>query len=142
MASNSSAQYQCSACYYATDVLLHHFCTTFAPEPRQTFVSSTKMHISYAQCLQNRSTLLSVMSNLSSTARAGSWLAIHQRKAKTCFWGWDGSSPRSIPKWYPSCGHDGASEQLASFSCHSEVTLKLVRKIERYRALKVIADSV
>ena len=29
------------------------FCTTFAPEPRQTFVSSTKMHISYAQCLQN-----------------------------------------------------------------------------------------
>ena len=27
MASNSSAQYQCSACYYATDVLLHHFCT-------------------------------------------------------------------------------------------------------------------
>ena len=30
MASNSSAQYQCSACYYATDdlnVLLHHFFT-------------------------------------------------------------------------------------------------------------------
>ena len=28
------------------------FCTTFAPEPRQTFVSSAKMHISYAQCLK------------------------------------------------------------------------------------------
>ena len=30
MASNSSAQYQCSACYYVTgdlNVLLHHFCT-------------------------------------------------------------------------------------------------------------------
>ena len=27
-------------------------------------------------------------------------------------------------------------------SRHSEVTLKLVRKIERYRALKVVADSV
>ena len=36
---------------------------------------------------RTRSTLLIVMSNLSATARAGSWLAILQRKAKTCFEG-------------------------------------------------------
>ena len=28
------------------------FCTTFSPVPRQTFVSTAKMHISYVQCLK------------------------------------------------------------------------------------------
>ena len=37
--------------------------------------------------LRTRSTLLSVMSNLSATGRAVSWLAILQKKAKTCFEG-------------------------------------------------------
>lgn len=47
---------------------------------------------------RTRSTLLSVMSNLSATAQAGSWLAIHQRKAKTRFGG--GMAPRPDP--FPS----------------------------------------
>ena len=44
MASNSSAQYQCSACYYATDdlnVLLHHFCTGATANFRNAPVNST-----------------------------------------------------------------------------------------------------
>ena len=42
--------------------------------------------------------LLSVMSNLSTTARAGSWLAILQTKTKTCFEG----EMAARPDWFPS----------------------------------------
>ena len=40
---------------------------------------------------------------------------------------------------YVKCDHNHSSEQLAR---HSEVTLELVRKIKRYRAFNVVADSL
>ena len=117
-----------------------HYCIIFALEwPQQRSIA-----ICYT-CFRTRSTLLSVMSNLSAIARAVSWLAILQRKAKTFFQGrmaahpdpfLSGILPVGMTAWVNS------SQVCLVASRHSKVTLELVRKITGCRALKVVANSI
>ena len=115
------------------NTLLHHFCTG---------VATVKINCRF----RTWSTLLSVMSELSATARAVCWLAaILQRKAKTCFEGRMAARPDTFLSGILPVGmaaRVNSSQVCLVASRHSKVTLELVRKIKRYRAPKVVADSI
>ena len=97
------------------------FCTTFAPEPRQTFVSSVKMHISYEQCLKL-------------VRKIERYRALKVQSSRGL--GLNSYAIRSYPHWTALCRRPRPI--LRSFQLHSRRATLKASKIDKESAIFLI----